>query len=422
MLRLLHASARRRAGRRPFAVLLLPLAGALCPLACGDDTTSSGPAVPAQDQIQAGFGQLADFRDAAAAEPALQLLDTAEFGALLDSLGAPGSPVALAAPPGSSRPVRSLLRKLSASRRALTQTAYGTWRRDPSNTTGPFPGWSLIEPGNPPDGFVFRFDLDDGISVRDAAGTPIPIRGEFRFLEIQIDDRGTPEDPSDDLPLGLVIEIAATPEAEGELPVLVRLDLAAAFDAAGELQSFSVGDPDARSPSDPGAAFLGPVLLAVHVEGAPGSLAVLVQIYDSSENFVVRVEVSRTLDPLTEIVQSEAVSFGFGVTRQPASPPWEIALQADNFRADPAGGGDVADIHGTIRHRVLLATLAGDTTEVPIDTDGDEIPDDTCVNVTVTFVDAPNEPQNLCLALPALRTLFASGGMPQIGAPSMFRR
>jgi len=420
----LHAPSRRRPVRWRAALALLPLAGALFPLACGDDeVTPPGSGTTAQVQIQNGFAQLGTFRDAAGSEPALQLLDTPEFAAILNTLSLPSVPVTLTAPPGASRPVRALLRKLSESRPRLVQTAFGTWQRDPSNTGDPFPGWTLVDPGNPPDGFIFRFDLDDGIFVLDPGGAPIPLRGEFRILEIQIDDRGTP-DPADDVPLGLVLEIAATAEAMGDPPVLVHLDFALEFDAAGELQSFHLGDPQASSPNDGGAAFLGPVLIAVSVESAPGSLTALVQIYDSSENFVVSLEVGLTGDVGSGLLEAASTAFGYGVTRDPTTPPWVIALEATNFRADPNGTGDLADIHGSIRRgHAELATLAGDTTEVPIDTDGDQIPDDSCLNVNVTFADTPNEPQNLCLALPGLRDLLGGGGgMPLLGATNMFPR
>ena len=415
-----RASSRRRplGWRTALALLLLTL----LPLACGDDdVTPPGSGTTAQAQIQGGFGQLADFRDAAGGEPALQLLDTPEFAAILDALSLPSVPVTLSAPPGASRPVRALLRKLSEQRRQVVQTAFGTWQRDPSNTNEPFPGWTLIDPGNPPDGFVFRFDLDDGIFVFDPGGVPIPLRGELRILEIQIDDRGTP-DTSDDVPLGLVLEIAATAEAEGDLPVLVHLEFALEFDAGGALLSFHLGSPEASHPSDPGAAFLGPVLVAVRFESTPGSVTALVQIYDSSEDFVVRLELGLTGDVGSGLLEAASAAFGYGVTRQPTEPPWVIALEADNIRPAPDGTGEVADIRGSIRrNNVLLASLAGDTTEVPIDTDGDEIPDDTCLNVNVTFIDRPNEPQNLCLALPGLRDLLGGGGVPLLGAATMFQ-
>ena len=159
-------------------------------------------------------------------------------------------------------------------------------------------------------------------------------------------------------------------------------------------------------------------------EGLPRLTRATVTKTYSGENFVVRLEVGLTGDVGSGLVEAASAALGYGVTREPTAPPWVIALEATNFRADPNGTGEVADIHGSIKHgHAVLATLAGDTTDVPIDTDGDQIPDTTCLNVNVTFVDTPNEPQNLCLALPGLRDLLGGGGgMPLLGATTMFPR
>ena len=399
-----------RAGRR---VVAWPLAGVfvLSVLGCGDDTPTTGSAASPKDQIQGGIGQLADFRDSAAGNPGAQLLGTPEFESILAALQIPTPPVGVPQPPGASRPVRRLLDKLHPRRGDVLQDGFGTYDLDRSSTSPPFPGWVLTEPGNPPDGLVFRFDLEDGVTT--GGETPVPIRGEFRFLDFQIDDRGTP-DPDDDVITSLVIEIAATPAPDGPLPVQVRLDLNAGFDAMGEVQSFHLGDPNANDPDDPGAAFLGPVLLAVVVEGSASSIDMLVQIYDSSERFVVRLLLQATSDPMSGLLESASTTFGFGVTNRPASPPWRLTLAAQNFRVPPGSFDEIADISGEIVHNgILLASLMGDTSDVPIDRDGDEVPDDTCINVTVTFADIPESPQNLCLALPALEALFDTN-MPKM--------
>jgi len=389
---------------------------------CGDD----GPGTPgtptsAQDQIQTSIGQLAEFRAGAGREPAAQLVGSRALADILGGLSLPTATYALPQPPGASRAVRELLRKLEGPQRRIVQTEFGTYDRDLANTTGTFPGWTLADPGNPSDGFVFRFGLDDDITVNDPIGVPVPVRGEFRFLHLEIDDRGTP-DPADDLPASVVLEIAATADENGSVPVLVRLDLAATFDTAGELVSFQLGNPAANDPSDAGAAYLGSILLAVSVEAAAGSANLLVQLYDSVEDFVVRFELAMVADLESGLTQSASVGLGFGSTRSPTSPPWEISLSADNFRY--IEGIEIADITGSIRHNnSVLATLAGDTTEIPIDTDGDEVFDSSCANVNVTFADAPTEPQNLCLALPALVDLLDNqGSMPKIGASHSWLR
>ncbi len=390
---------------------------------CGeDDPGTPGTPTSSQDQIQGSIGQLADFRAGAASEPATQLIGAPALAEILGALSLPSAAYVLPQPPGVSRAVRDLLRKIEGPQRTVVQAEFGTYDRDLSNTTGTFPRWTLADPGNPSDGYIFRFGLDDDITVNDPAGVPVPIRGEFRILHLEIDDRGTP-DPADDLPASVLLEIAATAEDTGPLPVLVRLDLAATFDSSGELVSFQLGNPAANDPSDAGAAYLGSVLLAVSVEAAAGSANLLVQIYDSSEDFVVRFELAMLADLESGLTHSASVTFGFGATRNPTSPPWEISLSANNFRFD-IEGNEIADITGFIRHNnAVLATLAGDTTAIPIDTDGDEIFDSSCVNVTVTFTDAPADAKNLCLALPALEDLFNNqGSMPKIGATHSWLR
>jgi hypothetical protein len=44
-----------------------------------------------------------------------------------------------------------------------------------------------------------------------------------------------------------------------------------------------------------------------------------------------------------------------------------------------------------------------------VDLDGDEVPDMNCMNVMVSFADAPEESKSLCEALPFLQELFGNG-------------
>lgn len=390
-------------------VLLFALAG------CGDDSTPSGPGVPPAQQLQDGTAQLNDFMDGASKTPGALLLDSAEFQNLLGALGTPAASFTLPQPPGASPTVRRVLQKLGAGQHVIAQAEFGTYERDPQNVLGPFLGWKLVDAGNPPDGFVFRFDLNDGITIDDGMGIPIPVRGEFRFINLEIDDAGTPNDPTDDFLTGLVIEIAATAESMGSVPVLVRFELHATFDETGELQTLTLGNPQANDSNDPGAAFIGPALLAVSVAVNTTTAIAQVQVYDSSERFVVSLDLHVVQDPVSGLVQSAGIELGWGVTRQPTSPPWLMAVMLDNFRMVSDFGGEIADVSGRITYRsVLLATLSGDTSEVPVDLDGDEVPDVNCPNVLVTFTDAPNEPQNLCEALPALQDLLGQGGIPKL--------
>jgi hypothetical protein len=130
---------------------------------------------------------------------------------------------------------------------------------------------------------------------------------------------------------------------------------------------------------------------------------------------VVRLVLTATGIGIDEIPESAGFSFGYGRSNNPLLTPWEIASTFDNFRQDEKTQEVIADVDGTISFNGrLVATLQGNTSQVPVnvDTDGDNDVDanDTCIDVNLTRVGS--QPQNICEALGELNAVlpFQQGG------------
>jgi len=383
-------------------LLLLP--------ACGDDEPTQ-PAGSAQEQVESSLTDLASVSQSAQSDPGAQLAGQ-YVGYLLNTLPLPamtgGTPVALLGIPGPLRFLGQALQKAgsASARHVAALQGTGTYDRDATSTAGPFPGWVLAIAGNPPDGYIFRFGLDDNIGYYNDMGTFVPVQGEFRLLHVQVDENGT-LDPADDIITAFVLEVAASPNT-GTAPTLVRLDLTLTLDASRQVQHLVLGDPAARRVFDPGAAYVGAHLLALDISTSTASTSVLVQIYNVILGYAVRLQVDVDGDIQAPAPNAVSLDFAYGRTRDPQTPPWRIELRLDNFRLDPAGGTDyIADVHGQLSYRsAVYATLSGDTSTVPVDLDGDGTPDDTCSNIDITFVDHLDQSGNICEVLAALNQLL----------------
>ena len=393
----------RRALRWPVLIVFLLLP------ACGDDEPTQ-PAGSTQEQVESGLNDLASFSQNIESDPGAQL--AAQYvGYLLDTLPLPavttGNPVALLRLPGPLRFLGQALQKAGSTspRHVAALQGTGTYDRDASSTAGPFPGWVLVDAGNPPDGYIFRFALDDDIGYYNAMGAFVPVQGAFRLLHVQVDENGT-LDPADDIVTAFVLEIAASAN-EGTAPTIVRLGLNLTLDASRQVQHLTLGDPAADRVSDPGAAFVGFHILAVDISTSTAATGVLVQVYNAILGYAVRLQVDVDGDIQADHPNSVSLDFAYGRTRNPQTPPWRIELLLDNFTL-PTGATDyVADVHGQLSFRsAVFATLSGDTTEVPVDLDGDGTPDDTCINIDITFIDHPEESGNICETLAALNQLL----------------
>ena len=372
-------------------------------LGCGnEDGPTLAPVDNPEQTLEENLNDFNVFNEASLSDPGNQLLDDAALGQLLDSVGLGlFGPVTKAVRDGFSGPRAPWsevgIRKLQPPRpRIAALEAAGTYDRDVNDTTDPFPGWVLADAGNPSDGFVFRFQLDDDVSYWDEQSmTQVPVQGEFRLLEVVINNQGT----ADEYLQHLAIEIAASP-APGTAPTLARLE--ATVTVSNASVRIAIGNPTADDPADSGASFVGPVMfyaeLAAGGTQTVATVASIEQLYHSVDRFGARIEAGATFDVQADQTTQASFIFAAGATNTPNSPPLRITMNLSNFRT--VGFNEIAAVAGSITFSAApLATLLGDTSEVPVDLDGDGTNEGTCVNIDITFADNPGVTRNICEAV-----------------------
>lgn len=373
-------------------------------MGCGSDDDGGGLLPPVENPEQTladNLSEMAIITAGAQAEPGNQLLSDPSLQELLSAIGFnESSPVAsfvrdgLA---GASRPaLRGLIANKSTPPRPRTDMLQetGTYLRDVTVVSGMFPGWRRVLQV-PTDGYVFQFQIEDGFSYWDEGTmTQVPVHGEFRLVEIVIVNEGTEAEYLQHL----VIEIAASADPnEQTAPTLARLELSVSFTTEG--LRWTIGNERASAPNG-SASFVGPLLYYVDlriVQTVPEEATVTAteQLYHSLEGFGVRNESS-----VTVLLPSETTAYArwvqaAGATSTPESPPLRLVLRFTNFRLEEFG--EVADVGGDIRFAgAPLAELSGDTSEVPVDLDGDGVADGTCVNINIAFADNPDVWYNVC--------------------------
>jgi hypothetical protein len=377
-------------------------------LGCGseDDGGLIAPVENPEQTLAANLGQMGVITDGADVEPGNQLLDDPALQQLLSAVGfddsAPLVSIVREGVSGSDRPTLRGLRanKLTPPRPRIDMLeGTGTYVRDVNVVTGPFPGW-LHTSELPTDGYVFQFQIDDGFSYWDEeAMAQVPVHGEFRLLEVVIANPGTEEEYLQHL----VIEIAASPDPNVAPPTLARLELQVSF--TSEELLWTIGNERASAPNG-SASFIGPLLYFVELRATQTVLGidppqatvdfdVTEQLYNSLESFAVRFESSVTVRLPGETTASARWFLAAGETSTPQSPPLRFEMNFTNFRVE--GMVEVADVAGHIRLvQAPLAELLGDTSEVPVDLDGDGEPDGTCVNINIAFADNPTVWYNVC--------------------------
>ena len=399
-----------------FWTLVLALATFWLLPGCGDDSTGTGDGNGSgrsdAQRLDAAMMSLANFgQDALAMDETSALFNPGVMEILGELFPAGTQGLMKAAMTKNTQRPRVLLRQAQdlmknpdrLAKLGLEDLA-GVYDRDVTSSVDPFPGWVLSEDPPPSsNSIIFRFDGDDDFMVSDG-GEPVPAAGELRLLDIFSDDRET-ADPADDLVTDLVFEMFIGP-ADGAAEVVLRVAFSAEFDAEGGLTSLSLGDETANSPDDSGASFLGSLLFFVGletVEGESGSeVDLTLQLFDSASDYAIRLALGANALSSSELDQAD-LSLGFGETNDPSMPPFVFNVSANNFRADPLDETSViADLTGSIViDGDVIATLEGDTTEVPYDVDGSGTidPDETCPNVSITFSDAPEAPVSICEAI-----------------------
>ncbi len=398
---------------RKTRVAALPLVALLASLGlvmgCGSEDGGSplAPVENPEQTLEENLGSFNTFNEAALDDPSNQLLDDPQLNDLMSQAGlelfVPTTSFirdGVSAADRSQRPQLTMNKSNVRAPRVSVGEAAGTYDRDAADTTEPFPGWVLAEANNPSNGYVFRFQLEDGVTYWDEQTmTEVPVQGEFRLLEIMVDDGGTPSDPNDDYLEHMVVEIAASPDP-GPAPTVARLEFS--LTVTINAVTINIGSAAASNTSHPDASFVGPFLYYVHLSisesSTAASLNAIEQLYDSAQGFGARFETSMSFNVQTQMPSSAQFVFAAGATATPSAPPLRFELNFFNFRTE--GFEEIADVSGSITFQgAPLATLSGDTTEVPVDLDGDGTNDGTCVNVDITFADNPGVSQNICEAV-----------------------
>lgn len=386
-------------------------------VSCGEEKTPTGTGgTTDREDLQNGVNGLVDFGTEALSGDEAQMMADPAIGDLMAAVGLPNLEIPIAA--AKQTPVlgwlqHDVVRKARTPLRprlANLDQHYGTYDRDVNDSTEPFQGWVVSDAGTPSDGFIFRFDLQDDIVVLDDMNNEVHLQGEVRFLDIVVDE-GEVANPEDDILTNVVYEIAASRLAETTAPTLVRANLNIVLDGNREPATITLGSPEANNRLHPDAAFLGNLLIALSVDiTTPPSkplqnLTAFAQLFDSVENFALRLDLSMTNIDFTGDAppQSMTIGFAFGNTTTPASPPWSIVATLDEFVPDPQFPSDYNfDIAGSVNFNgSSVATFAGNTLEVPVDIDGDGQPDGTCPDINVTFTD-DGAIWNICEVLPVL--------------------
>ena len=279
--------------------------------------------------------------------------------------------------------------------------AFGVYDCDPEDITEPFPGWVLTpENPSPNNSIILRFTADCGITFLTGSGEEVPAHGEVRLTDIEVEEFD-PLTDEDDAPTNFLLEIDVAPV--GLVPeTIARVNFAAEYDAGGFPTSLTVGDPNATGPN-----------LELDSGTMGQDLSAVFQMFDATSSYSIRFGAAISgFVAETEMVDAITLEFGYGETSNPANPPFQFDVTGDNFRPDPQDEfNTLADVSGSIRHQnKVLASLAGDTTEVQVNVDvnGDEVVDefDTCPNVDITFSDDPQNPQNICEAMDELVELL----------------
>jgi hypothetical protein len=260
--------------------------------ACGEDSNPVRTVDNPQQRMEEGVAGLVAFGEQSLTTPEAQLLQSEQMGQLLALVPLPidlSLPIAALELPGVPPIVPQTIEKLipGHSPRIAQPPPFGTYDRNVESTAEPLPGWVLVEAGNPADGYVFGFDLDDDFYYLDDMGMPVPIQGEVRLLDIRTHDNGTPSLPDDDFLTAIVIEVAAS-DTEGEAPKLARLNLGVTVEQEQQLVRIRIGDTNANSPDDSNAAFFGPLVFAVDLSVTPLGATAAVQLFDSVGSYALR--------------------------------------------------------------------------------------------------------------------------------------
>ena len=406
--------------KRSWIGWLLAATVLLLPVGCGEeDTTPTNVTTTDQQDVQNGINSLQGFGEEVLSGDGAQLAQNAQLLDLLGSVGFPGLDLAIP----FFRYAPGLLAKQVVWRKASRMRPhpaidldnhFGTYHRDVNDFTEPFPGWVLDTADDPPNGLIFEFTLQDDIHTYDDMGNEVPLQGAIRFLEIEV-DAGVPEDPNDDILTNIIVEVAAL-SVLGTPPTLLRGNLNIVLDEMREPMTITLGSPEANSTLHPDAAFVGNLLVAVSIDITPvpakpnSNLAAFAQLFDSVDNFALRFDLSMTNFDMASSLppESASISFGFGNTTNPSMPPWVFQVTASQFVEDPLNLGSYnSDITGSITFNTAsVATFSGNTQEVPVDLDGDTVPDGQCPDINVTFDDDPENASNLCVALPMILELL----------------
>jgi len=387
--------------RRHPATLLIALGACLAVLitaGCGDDDDE--PNQSNQEALNSELAGLQDFALEVATSTPAQVVSQPQVEQLFGSFGLvlpvprSGSQLVPLDFDAFTRPTPGGARKtaLIGSGKVLAELGgipYGTYERDVTSKTTPFPGW-VFQTGTPADGFIFHFSEDDDFIIRDGLGER-HISGEIRFLQTVFAIVGP-----DLVMTSTTWELGVDP-----LPVpVIHIPFAGVL-VKGTTDYARVEFGDVDQPSNLTNCYFGTLAFDfLHDETDPADIATTLLAVDTTQNpdYVDLDQLNVTKGTPEEMT----VRFGCGQSNDPSNPALDVTTHFTDIVVDPKTQELFANMTGTIEHRNrTIATLAGSLTEVRVDADvngdGKITADDTCVDIDITFTDS-GETQNICVA------------------------
>lgn len=382
----------------PAFLMALGLAVAMLPAGCGDDDPSdSGSNSETLNSELQGLGDFA--QDVATSAPA-QLLSSPQVESLLSqigiSIGVSRSGARLVpidfdsvTRPGSSA--------LAGPAIASMGSIFGTYERDISSETAPFPGWVFVN-GSPTDGFVFHFSADDDIVILEGSSER-HLSGELRFLNIVYQTVGV-----DNVLTSVLLELVVDP-----IPVpVVHIPFNGVLPKGGSTEYSRAEFGDVSQPTNLTNCYFGTLAFDfLHDQTDPADIATTLLAVDTTQDpdYVLLLDLDQ-LNVTKEIPEDITLRFGFGHSNDPTDPALDVVAHFNHIVYDPKTDELSASVAGTINHHDRsLATFAGSTEVVQLDVDvngdGHVNEQDVCVDIDITFTDN-NQTQNLCVALQGL--------------------
>jgi hypothetical protein len=378
--------------------MALGLALAILPAGCGDDDDDDNGSN--SETLNSELQGLGDFAEDVATSAPAQVLSSPQVESLLSQIGisldvsrsgARLVPIDFGAVtrPGSSVHAGPAI--------ATEGSIFGTYERDISSKSPPFPGW-VFSGSNPTDGFVFLFSEEDDIVIVEG-GSERHLSGAIKFLDVTYQVVGI-----DNVLTGVLLELVVDP-----IPVpVVHIPFNGVLPKGGSTEYSRAEFGDVSEPTNLTNCYFGTLAFDfLHDETDPANIETTLLAVDTTQNppYVLLLDLDQ-LNVTEEIPEEINLRFGFGHSNNPTDPALDVVADFTHIVYDPKTDEVSASVAGTISHHdQSLATFAGSTDlvllNVDVNGDGHVNEQDVCVDIDITFTDT-NQTQNLCVALQGL--------------------